>query len=109
MRLIDADKIEFTANGCGHPNCKDICEHTKDSGECCGWLVAHKREVDKIPTIDAEPVRHGRWIESPDNDGMDYECSNLKCRCRISYNDSRVSGDFNYCPNCGAKMDEVSE
>lgn len=56
MRLIDADKIEFTANGCGHPNCKDICEYTKDSGECCGWLVAHKREVDKIPTIDAVPV-----------------------------------------------------
>ena len=61
--------------------------------------------IKKEPTVDAAPVVHGEWIWWPDNDGCDYECSNPKCRCRISYNGSKVSGDFNYCPNCGAKMD----
>lgn len=65
--------------------------------------------IQGMETIDAEPVRHEHWIEAHDNDGMDYECSNRKCQCRISYNGAKVSGDFNYCPNCGANMDEVSE
>lgn len=85
-----------------------IKDFTKINGQTpivCTVLTAIKYYVEQMPSVDAEPVRLGRWIESPDNDGMDYECSNLKCRCRISYNGSRVSGDFNYCPNCGAKMD----
>lgn len=67
--------------------------------------IALKDFVTRQPTVDAAPVVHGEWIWWPDNDGCDYECSNPKCRCRISYNGSKVSGDFNYCPNCGAKMD----
>ena len=62
MRLIDIDTIQWTANGCGHPNCKDICDYTKDDGTCCGWLVAHKRDVDNLPTVDAVPVVHAHWI-----------------------------------------------
>ena len=51
--------------------------------------------VDAQPTIDAEPVRHGKWIEYPIADGMNQcsECGVLRF------------GESNYCPHCGARMD----
>ena len=51
------------------------------------------------PTIDAEPVRHGKWIETNEYDeyrGRLYRCSN--CNTFV------VSNMDNYCPYCGADM-----
>lgn len=50
---------------------------------------------------EAEPVKHGRWIHHQygNTEGY-YECDN--CGKINSYKS-------NYCPNCGAKMDEVEE
>ena len=52
--------------------------------------------IDSMPTIDAEPVRHGKWIEYPIADGMNQcsECGVLRF------------GESNYCPNCGCRMDK---
>ena len=52
-------------------------------------------------TEDAEPVRHGYWIDVRDkfNYCMGVKCS--KCGRRVK------NGGENYCPNCGAKMDGV--
>ena len=52
--------------------------------------------IDRCPTIDAVPVVHGRWIDVREYCG-DYMCSN----CETLYGTNK----FNYCPNCGAKMD----
>lgn len=47
------------------------------------------------------PVRHGKWIETDESDewcGRFYKCSNCN---------TFVIGDMdNYCPYCGARMDE---
>lgn len=51
----------------------------------------------------SEPVRHGHW-ELSIIEGM-YICSN----CRKYYIRTDEAYEFNYCPRCGAKMDEVSE
>lgn len=51
------------------------------------------------PTIEAEPVRHGRWIEKPFLFGTSNFCS----ICDSFY--GMPHGKYNYCPNCGAKMD----
>ena len=60
--------------------------------------------ISDFPTVDAAPVRHGRWIEQEKYDfGTMYDCS--ICGNRILDN----GHSWNYCPNCGAKMDEVSE
>ena len=48
-------------------------------------------------TVDAEPVRHGHW-ENYLIEGLRWKCS--ECG-------SRFSSPYHYCPNCGAKMDEV--
>ena len=55
------------------------------------------REIGDAETVDAEPVRHGRWLrlnEAPEWDQRRCsECGDISCCQR------------NYCPNCGAKMD----
>ena len=78
---------------------------------------AIKKVVDEAPTIDAEPVRHGHWIEyEPDNGIHFHKCS--ECGQGDMYQGTIT--DWNgrgfsfyykrqYCPVCGAKMDEVEE
>lgn len=54
----------------------------------------------KIQAADVEPVRHGRWVEKEKYTfGIMYDCS--LCENRILDN----GHPWNYCPNCGAKMD----
>lgn len=63
--------------------------------------------LDDAPTVDAEPVRHGKWIKSDypqhDDDSLyvyyNYHCS----KCEGMADDRRWLP--RYCPNCGAKMD----
>ena len=51
--------------------------------------------------IEAETVKHGRWEEGEKNRFWgtkgNYVCSN--CKSAVGF------VKFNYCPNCGAKMD----
>lgn len=51
------------------------------------------------PTIDAEPVRHGHWIDVGSNDDL-WRCS-VCGELQICYG--------RYCSTCGAKMDEVED
>ena len=67
-----------------------------------GLLLIPMRDVinsiRNAPTIDAEPVRHGRWIY-----GITLNHEWRKCsECLVSQD---IFGCFTYCPNCGAKMD----
>lgn len=57
---------------------------------------ALREALNVIPYTDAEPVRHGKWREYPISDGMNQcsECGVLRF------------GKSNYCPNCGARMDQ---
>ena len=60
--------------------------------------------IDAAPTIEAEPVRHGWWINAHKvNDGDFKKCSECSCYIEETY----FANDYNvrYCPNCGAKMD----
>jgi len=57
---------------------------------------AAQRVIAQLPAVDAMPIVHGHWIIYPD-----------VCVC------SECNGDspsiFNYCPNCGATMDEEAK
>ena len=91
MRLIDADPLLKKTH-----NYYPSIDHY-----CCSRKVVELRDIIEAPTIEAEPVKHGRWIAVPSSDmvtGKAYECS--ECR-KMRF------GSFkpNYCPNCGAKMD----
>ena len=57
--------------------------------------------VEDAPTIEAEPVKHGRWELIDEQEPRRYGCS--KCKS-LSWEAS------NYCLYCGAKMDlEVND
>ena len=69
--------------------------------------VGYSREdaADCIRYIDAAdvvPVRHGRWIsKNPHGYEWIFVCSNCGYIDGYPFNDRS-----NYCPNCGAQMDE---
>ncbi len=84
MRLIDVDAM-LTA----------LCKNCGTSGRCIIPCVDYDMIV-QFPTIDAEPVRHGRWI-AQDNTYTRYMCSECESK--------NHGGHEKYCPNCGAKMD----
>ena len=54
------------------------------------------------PTIEAEPVKHGRWTKIVhSNNHTTYYCS----ECGGIFNKGCADlGDYNYCPNCGCKV-----
>ena len=65
------------------------------------WLC---RIISEVPTIEAEPVRHGRWV---DKMVRDWHCS--ECGKKASFDGYCYDDKPNYCPNCGAKMDEEAD
>jgi hypothetical protein len=61
-----------------------------------GLLIA-KQIISKQPTVESEPVRHGRWINDELNGKYNCTCCNKGVW--------RAFGVFDFCPNCGARMD----
>ena len=60
--------------------------------------------IGKTQAADVAPVRHGKWKTNSDRPDT-LICSICKCGFDMWKHDPH-----NYCPNCGAKMDEeVSE
>ena len=87
---------------CIESQCVDGKMWGNDESE--GTLIEAYSAIDdlmEIPSADVAPVRHGRWIEQEKYTfGVMYDCS--ICGDRILDN----GHSWNYCPNCGAKMDE---
>lgn len=93
MRLIDADALAEKAYWHGeHP---DVGNPFAEGVE-----AVDVSDVDEAPTIDAEPVRHGRW-EWKDFRG---DGSLILC-CSECLETEGARETSNYCHNCGAKMD----
>ena len=63
--------------------------------------------IDSIPGVDAVPVVHGRWItrnrQAEKMSQGDKLYTVIKNSCSECYHESDYC--WNYCPNCGAKMD----
>ena len=58
--------------------------------------------IDMMPAADVAPVVHGRWLK-PKYEYHVGICS--LCGC-VPLKPAFRSTPYNYCPNCGAKMDE---
>lgn len=59
-------------------------------------------ELEALPTADVAPVVHGRWIHT--NSLCDPFCEVWRCSCCSAEDENGAC--YNYCPNCGAKMDQ---
>lgn len=90
QRLIDADALK-----------NDILKSAvmiDDRGIQTGYEIAIEL-IKRQPTIDAEPVRHGKWITE--------ECLPGVAVCSICGHEIRGIGCqyTKYCDDCGARMD----
>ena len=67
--------------------------------------LALQEALNKVPTVDAEPVRHGKWIY-----GNEFHWYTASCnRCGYKRTTDIKAANWNawkYCPNCGARMDK---
>ncbi len=63
--------------------------------------------IEDLPTID--PVKHGRLIDGIVS--FHWTCSECGCHLRKDLGQvfERETDRYNYCPNCGAKMDGGEE
>ena len=110
MRLIDADALKREMwRRCGETDIEIDKGRAKwDSGLWIRYKVFEEC-IEAAPTIES---KHGRWITVSDGYGNGVatasicECSLCKDTIWVYKNDKRK---WNYCPNCGAKMDEVEE
>ena len=86
MRLVDADDLDEKGIEFSDTN-----------------VYVPIEAIWNAPTIDAEPVVHGEWIIERSPVEAEIKCS----ECGYSYidADSYAKAEYNYCPNCGAKMD----
>ena len=107
MRLIDADRaLEIVLDqGIAHPNAYHLTNYAT--------LI-----LREAPTIEVEPVRHGRWViekrhtvsRNPYIDD-NYFASATCSECGFCIHAETKSFGYpdlnttNYCPNCGAKLD----
>lgn len=70
-------------------------------GDKCVSVAAMKSFIKNRPAAAVAPVVHGRWIE--DSDYLKCpECSVMVMWDFAFFDDI---GNWNYCPNCGARMD----
>ena len=60
-------------------------------------------EVEKVPSVNAMPVVHGRWKDYPDC-GVTV-CSACGWSIEECFYDPTTLKPYPYCPNCGARMD----
>lgn len=89
MRLIDADKIMADIATAERSTSKDYC------------LLTIARYIRTQPTIDAEPVRHGKWLFEEYPDGYYHSKCSL---CNSWFSEDAFLNPYKYCPNCGACM-----
>lgn len=90
MRLIDADAIRY-----------DQLLNIGNKEHPLEWAVSRPL-IDAMPTIEAEPTKHGRWL--PSKDGHGCECS----ECGTAYRWSEAD-TMRYCKKCGARMDGTNK
>ncbi len=96
MRLIDADALLKV------PNVRKVEEYD-ETGEFISYLAVPVEAIKEAPTIEAEPVRHGEWID----DRTDIVCSVCKTAFsdEIAFMKRAIDNEYpKRCPECGAKM-----
>ena len=97
-RLIDADDYKRILEGWIADLPSSGFDETADT--VCTVIFDCICQLNDMPTIEAKPVKHGKWIfnEHQAFNEKSYFCS----ECTEGESDY---GTDNYCPNCGARMD----
>ena len=86
---------------------KDHCDKKHANEHFIFGIESVLEYVENLPAADVAPVVHGRWEYIPQTLNT---LSQFRCPfCRWWSLDPSIDGAYNYCPNCGAKMDGGNE
>ena len=89
--------------------CTDCREYDRERN-CCPRYNQVIRDAAAAVKANFTP-KQGRWIECDHDkwsgDTFAYRCS--ECGGAYHLNIEQVIGVWNYCPNCGARMEEVTD
>ena len=73
-----------------------------ESAQAWSWSInTLYGEIQALPAEDVAPVIHAKWLESVSFESGFWVCSN----CSFVSEAVAAPKLYNYCPNCGAKMD----
>ena len=113
MRLIDADELRKLFYGYYACINENAVKENYRGDTLMDYEVVDMIEdcIDNTPTIEAEPIKHGKWIRTEDDgdgDGDDYPIfTTFMCsECKAEFLGD-LSFDLHYCPNCGTRMDGI--
>lgn len=97
MRLIDADRT--AADIMGYFERNDLSSMSEQELEYVKCIVSKFTEIltdeNCTPTIDAQPVKHGKWQKKNLHGYPAVRCS--ECGVHYEY-------EYKFCPYCGAYM-----
>jgi len=101
QELIDRQAaLKKMCDTCGYcEKCENAMRSTHPdfvAGNCNNY-----RFFAELPIIEAEPVRHGRWI----NNTFCSECKRFPVPVDVSVCNQELTKYFSRCPHCGAVMD----
>lgn len=68
------------------------------------WVDDICGDVIDAPAADVAPVKHGRWVRK----GANWYCTECNRGYRIICG-APAAVTFEFCPNCGCKMDGVND
>lgn len=100
MKLIDANAIVEKLQSYYEALSPDVYSELIRRDEVSSCIA----ELINAPTIDAQPVKHGHWVELPkalNSNENPCQCSN--CKHVVSFYYGYPKSKF--CDECGSKMD----
>ena len=71
------------------------------------WNISTANDGKIVNKFEMAVVRHGHWVERDDGE-IYYKCSSCGFHA-YGVALEILEGNYNYCPHCGAKMDEVED
>jgi ribosomal protein L37E len=97
MRLIDADAL------------KTVFEEKSSEAVCgvelCKAIISR---IDEAQTVDAEPVRHAKWVHLGGDEWCCSACGEIE-HTEGSWEHPLKDREWKYCRTCGAKMYETQK
>ena len=107
-RFIDANNLieEIREERCY--NCRNFKDMKCDYCSTADYIYM----IEDMPAVEAKPIVHAHWVSASKKQGV--YCS--ICKKKVWKSDyaqcskkSRNKLESNYCPNCGAQMDEKED
>ena len=86
MKLIDVDALEI-----------ELLKLLLNGDDKMKFVADVAPLISNAPTVDAVPVVHGKWEFVDKN--------KVQCSVCFRIRNGKIQRMWEYCPNCGAKMD----